>query len=291
MKQPPSLRELLRTGVRMLEESELSRAHPDTILLLSHAVGIRKEEILAYPHRPVKRGRAAHFLRTVRKRKRGHPLQHLTGRQEFYGRSFRVSPSVLIPRPETELLVDKSLEFLSPFSQQLGEGQRPDVLDLGTGSGCIAITLACELENLLLVATDISGEALDVARLNACRMQVDDRIDFQLGDTFEPVDHDRFRLIVSNPPYVRSSDPRLSAEVSGFEPHLALFAGTTGLGMYRRIFAGASYYLADQGRLLLEIGYGQASTVHQLGEEAGWVLQESAPDLAGIQRVLIFARS
>lgn len=290
MKRSPSLRELLRIGVRSLERSaRILSAHPDTMLLLSHATGIRREDILADPCRPVGRSQAARFLWSIRSRSRLQPLQHLLGEQEFYGRSFRVGPAVLIPRPETETVVQEALDSLSlrfpPDSRE-----RPRVLDLGTGSGCIAISVACEREDAILVATDISPEALAVARENARLQGVAARIDFRQGDLFLPLPGERFHLILSNPPYVPTGDPELSPEVARFEPPVALFAGDTGLQMYRRIFAEAAAHLVEEGELVVEIGYGQSALVPQLAEEFGWRLLDTIKDLARIDRVLRFNR-
>jgi release factor glutamine methyltransferase len=212
-----------------------------------------------------------------------HPIQYLTGHQEFYSRDFLVSPEVLIPRPETETLIDVCLELLRH------PGGTPKVLDIGTGSGCIAITLCCEIPNLRATAVDLSMTALALARGNAQRLSCSDRIVFINGRTAEPLRADTYGIVVSNPPYVSAIEKdSLAPEVRDHEPSTALFAGETGLEMFSEIFIQSRFVLKQFGYLVLEIGFGQDSRVRSLADRMGWREVMCRRDLAGIVRTLVF---
>jgi len=218
----------------------------------------------------------------------GEPLQYILGHQEFWEVDVKVSPSVLIPRPETEHLLEEALSILRETFFE----RRPSLLELGTGSGAIAVSLAKEVIDLFLVATDISREALLLAKENALRAGVLDRIEFVRGDLLKPFrlsgEREVFDMILSNPPYIsRSEIGRLAREVKDFEPIIALDGGEDGLDFYRRIISAAPLYLRKRGWLLLEVGQGQGRKVSQLMEDKGEFLRpQMIPDLAGIERVL-----
>jgi len=210
----------------------------------------------------------------TRRRLAGEPLAHLLGGKEFYGRWFAVTAAVLVPRPETELLVELALQHLAGI-------ERPRVLELGTGSGCIGITLALERPDAEVSATDRSREALDVAHTNAATL--DASLSFVHGDWFEPLPaHARFDLIVGNPPYVAENDPHL-AELS-HEPILALTSGGNGLADLRAVIEGAPAHLAAGGMLALEHGYDQATAVRAFLAEQGWRGIGTHRDAAGHER-------
>jgi len=197
------------------------------------------------------------------RRARHEPVAYITGSREFFGRSFRVTPAVLIPRPDTETLVTAALECLDTLG-----GTTPLVADVGTGSGCLAVTLAAERPHVRILATDTSRPALDVAQENAARHGVADRITFQLASLLDGLDVQP-DLLLSNPPYVRDDErSTLPREVVAYEPHLALFAGPDGLDLIRALVSGAGSTLAPGGWLALEIGAGQASEVQRLVEHA-----------------------
>ena len=227
---------------------------------------------------------SARFLPLIDRRARREPVAYILGEREFYGRPFTVTRAVLIPRPETELVVEEALAYA---------GQRPTatIVDVGTGSGCIAVTLALEVSGARIVATDVSGPALEVARENARRLRADERIEFRRGEflagSTTPVD-----LIVSNPPYVGEGDrARLPPEVADFEPAGALFAGPDGLDAIRALVSVAARALARGGALILEIGQGQADAVRTLIEATGALsVLRIRPDLQSIPRVVVAVR-
>ena len=214
----------------------------------------------------------------VERRLAGEPVQYVTGETEFYRLPLRVDRNVLIPRPETELLAEKAIELARAFP-------RPRVLDIGTGSGAIAIAVAHELHDARVTATEISEAALKVARGNAQRNDVSGRIRFLQGNLLEPVLGEQFEIVASNPPYVSERDrDSLSAEVREFEPAQALFAGEDGLAVYRRLIPAAVAALVSGGSLALEIGYGQEPDVAALLAESGFADIGFTPDLQGIPR-------
>lgn len=219
---------------------------------------------------------AARFGSLLARRLAGEPVAYLTGTREFFGHPFVITPDVLIPRPDTELLVELALARVAP--------DRPaTILDLGTGSGCIAITLALERPNARVTAVDRSAAALAVARRNAALLDAD--VEFLTSDWFEALGNRRFNCIVSNPPYIAAGDPHLVRGDVRFEPASALAAGPDGLDDLRHLIDAARTHLAPGGVLLLEHGHDQAATVCALLAAHGYARPRSWPDLAGIPRV------
>jgi release factor glutamine methyltransferase len=239
-------------------------------LLLAAASGLPESALFAFPEKILSAEAHKQYLAFVARRAAGEPIAYIFGRKEFYGLELAVNAAVLIPRPETELLVDLAL------------ARRPaSVLDLGTGSGAIALALKRHLPSARVVATDASAEALALARQNAAKFGLD--IEWRLGRWFEPLAGERFEGIVCNPPYVAVGDPHLAA--LPFEPRLALLAGGDGLDAVRIVVREAPAYLLPGGWLLLEHGEGQQEAVRALLEAAGLETQAGWPDLAGIPRV------
>lgn len=232
--------------------------------------------LIAHDTDALSAGQAAAFGALLARRLAGEPVAYLTGRREFFGRPFQVTPDVLIPRPETELLVELTLARLAP-------DQPARILDLGTGSGCIAITLALERPRARVTAVDRSAAALAIARRNAASL--DANVEFLTSDWFEALDNRRFDCIVSNPPYIAAGDPHLARGDVRFEPASALAAGPDGLDDLRRLIDVARAHLAPGGVLLLEHGYDQAATVCAMLAAHGYARPRSWPDLAGIPRV------
>jgi len=284
------------------------RARQDAELLFLHVLGKNKAWLLAHADENISDELAAHYSALIERRKTGEPIQYITGEQEFYGLPFRVTPDVLIPRPETEHLVEKALELAAilkslvtghDFSRAESHAKQrralapeafpsrfPCILDVGTGSGAIAVALAHNLPQVQIAAVDISTAALQIARENARRNAVADRIRFMQSDLLAAVAHERFDMVVSNPPYVPAADREsLSVEVREHEPALALFAGEDGLDIYRRLIPDAFAVLEPGGFLLMEIGYGQWEKVAALMQQAGFEQIEFVPDLQGIPRV------
>jgi release factor glutamine methyltransferase len=261
----------------------------DAELLLLHVLGIDRAALHARPERTIPPEAARRARDLVRRRAAREPLQHLTGVQEFWSLPFRVTPAVLIPRPESEGILEALLARPLPS----GEG-RPRLLDLGTGSGCLAVAAARALPGAHVVATDVSPEALEVARENARALGVADRVAFALGDLAAalPPGTPRFDAVLSNPPYIAEPDLEgLAPEVRDHEPRGALTPGVDALAAHRRILAAAPDLLAPGGWLLLEIGAGQEGAIRALYASQNRVLLESIrPDLAGIPRVTV-ARS
>ena len=216
------------------------------------------------------------FFDLVARREHGEPIAYLTGTREFYGRMFSVAPGVLIPRPETELIVDLVLE-------KFPRDSAPRILDLGTGSGCLAITLALELPESAVTAVDVSATALTIARHNAG--QLDAQVRWLESDWFSSLTGERFDLIVSNPPYIAADDNHLVQGDLRFEPAVALASGTDGLVAIREITSHAQDYLNPAGRLLFEHGYDQGDRARALLEVQGFIAIEQHRDLAGITRV------
>lgn len=262
-----------RTGAFLIISEAIAASGIDARearLLLSEVCGFSQASLAASPEQEIPFEVENAFFEFTQRRKQGEPVAYIFGRKEFYGLELAVNPSVLIPRPETELLVDLAL------------AQDPaSVLDLGTGSGAIALAIKRHLPKAKVVATDSSLAALGVARRNATKLNLE--IDFRHGRWFEPVAGERFELVVSNPPYVANGDPHLPA--LRFEPHGALVAGTDGLEAIRDIVQQAAAHLRPGGWLLLEHGQGQEAGVRALLTGAGLASVRTWPDLAGIPRV------
>jgi release factor glutamine methyltransferase len=279
--------ELWREAARLLERAGFSAdaARLDAGVLARALLGWDQARWLADGRETAPAGFAAHLEAWVARRARREPVAYITGRREFYGRTFLVSPAVLIPRPDTETLVEAALACLD----RMAAGAL--VADVGTGSGCLAVTLAAERPSIRVVATDISAAALDVARENARCLRVSDRIQFREGPLLAgaatPVD-----LIVSNPPYVREVEREtLPADVVAFEPHGALFAGADGLDVIRLLADEASRSLSPGGRLAVEIGHDQADAVRALIDAtAGLATQAVVTDIESRPRVVVAAR-
>lgn len=280
-------RSTIRALVAEAEQSLARGPHPERArrnaeTLLLHILNKQDPErnrawLIAHWNNPTDHG--TEFRALIKRRRQGEPIQYITGETEFYGLPFRVTPDVLIPRPETEHLVEKVLERAAGF-------ENPRIVDVGAGSGAIAVTLAHRLPHAEVTAIDLSVPALAVARQNAEINGVAGRIRFLSGDLLAPVAEERFEIIVSNPPYVPGSDrASLAVEVRDFEPALALFAGDDGLDVYRRLIPAAFAVLTPGGFVALEIGYGQSSAIALLLTGVGFQQVEFAPDLQGIPRV------
>lgn len=251
-------------------------------LLLRHVLGCSATEIAAHPERELDESQSSRYGSLVARRAAGEPIAYLVGSREFYGRDFKVTPAVLIPRPETELLVEVALARVShDVSGGNPCGSTARLLDLGTGSGCVATTLALEL-NCDVTAVDVSRDALAIARENAASLGA--RVKFIESDWFTAVVGE-FDVIVGNPPYVAEGDSHLVEGDLRFEPMTALACGADGLSAIRRILAEAPRYLAPGGWLLLEHGYDQAEAMRMLLAETGFADIEQRRDLAGIIRV------
>ena len=290
-----SVREALRWADSVLKKTPDGSSARDARLLLASALERDTSWVLAYPEFELPSQAWTLFRGWILQRAEGNPIAYLLGRREFYGRDFVVSPSVLIPRPETELLIEQGLKLLeccrTPASHA---GRRSDrtglaVADIGTGSGCIAVTLAAEISEAEILATDVSDAALRVARANAARHGVAGRVRFEQADLLPegPLLPLLFDAIFSNPPYGRTNDPDFTEEVRKHEPPAALFGGATGTEVYARMVPRVVGRLREGGWLVLELGYGMADRVRALFDPALWQDLTVYPDLQQIPRCLV----
>jgi release factor glutamine methyltransferase len=284
-----TVRGALRDAMRRLDAACVPSYQLATELLLMHSLGRDRAWIYSHPESPVDEKTAQRFFELVSQRAKGIPTQYLTGKQEFWGLEFQVTPAVLIPRPETEHLIEVTLE-------RLAERRRHDNLrfaDIGTGSGCIAVALAREFSGVQIFATDISSAALEIAQRNAERHGVSERICFVECDLLRAASEEElFDVIVSNPPYVaRGEEAQLQREVREHEPRDALFGGLAGREIYLRLVAEAAQRLRSGGLLGVEIGYGAASAIRSMFENARWKDVRVTNDLAGIARVISAERT
>jgi len=267
----------VRTLNAALQEAEDSIGRTDARVLVAHLLGVDRAYLATHPMRLLTETEDARVDFVVAQRSLGQPVAYLTERREFYGRDFAVGPEVLIPRPETEHLVEAVLERL---------GAAGTCLDLGTGSGVVAVSIACERPGARVTAIDRSSGALDLARANAARYPEAAALEFLAGDWYAPVAGRRFDVIAANPPYVGAGDPHLASGDLRFEPRGALTdESADGLQSLRAIVAGAPAHLVPGGWLLFEHGHDQAAAVRALLESAGFNHIFSVPDLAGIPRV------
>ncbi len=257
------LHRILAWGVQTLQAADIPTARLDAEMLLGAILGYTRAQILSRTHTMVRRNHRGRYVALISRRAGGEPVAYILGRQEFYGRLFHVDGRVLIPRPETEELVDRCLNAVEGTIEAR-------VADIGTGSGAIAITLAAERPDLVLYATDVSRDALVVAGDNAKSLGVAERITFSYGSLLEPLAQELpFDLIVANLPYVGTNEiPLMGKNVKEFEPHLALFAGADGLDLFPPFFRQVTTYalLKPGGSILLEIGYAQGSALQRLAE-------------------------
>lgn len=289
------VRAALKEGMARLRAADVPSHTLAAELLLMHALGRDRAWLYSHAEDSLDPTAAEKYFAMIARRAAGEPTQYITGKQEFWGLEFEVTPAVLIPRPETEHVVEVALERLGARGIKLDMATgKPSpklrVADVGTGSGCLAVSLAHELPHAEIFATDISAEALDVARRNAARHRVSDRIHFHQTDLLQVLLHEShlFDLIVSNPPYVaRNEAASLQREVRDHEPELALFGGSTGLEIYARLIEQAGALLSPRGILVLELGHGAADAVRKMFHmQRDWANVSITKDLASIPRVL-----
>jgi release factor glutamine methyltransferase len=286
----------LRDGIAQLARHRVPSAAFTAELLLMHALGRDRAWIYAHPESELDASTRDQYFSLIARRASGVPTQHLTGHQEFWSLDFEVTPDVLIPRPETEHLIEVALERLGVGSGAASPRRQEElrIADLGTGSGCIAIALAHELPAARVIATDISAAALEVARRNAARHGVSDRIDFAECNLMDLFLHESrsFDLIASNPPYIgRWETATLAREVREHEPELALYGGDMGTEIYAPLIAQAATLLKPSGILALELGHTSAEYVSRLLATQEWTDFALTNDLAGIPRVASVRRT
>jgi release factor glutamine methyltransferase len=289
------LLDTVKTSSEYLEDAGIEDAFADAEILALHAAGI--DRLAAYMENPeISKELLAKIRRVIRRRAKGEPVQYIVGHVEFLGLKIHVGKGVLIPRPETELLAEEAMRMMhgagrklqgaNAINQQPSTIRRVKILDLCTGSGCIALALARGLSDADVYGTDVSKDALRYAKKNARDNGVKG-VTFLEGSLFAPVKRGfRFDLIVSNPPYVRKSDIEgLQREIKEWEPLDALDGGEDGLDFYRMIFSEAPEYLFQDGKIILELGFGQAEEVEKIARRAGFTHLETKKDYAGIDRI------
>jgi release factor glutamine methyltransferase len=282
---PWTILNLIRWTDERFRREGLNTPRLDAEVLLAETLGVDRVALYTHFDQPLHPEELARFKKLLQRRLQREPVAYIIGRREFWSLPFKVTPDVLIPRPETEILVAETLKILSAPA---GTGQNFRILEIGTGSGAISIVLAKECPSASLVATDLSAKALAIAQENASHLGVGERIQFLQGDLFAPLEKEPvFELIITNPPYIAEVDfPSLPPEVLGFEPRLALDGGKDGLNFFRSVLPRVGEFLNPGGWFLAEIGAGQEGKIRQIAEgnpelvSCGFV-----PDLAGIKRV------
>jgi release factor glutamine methyltransferase len=275
------LKEALDNAIEYLTSRDVGSPRMNAEMLLMFTIGCDRAYFFAHPERELTDDEASRYTDVVNERARGVPSQYIIGHQEFWGLDFIVNPSVLIPRPETEHLIETVLELSKSYRSETLK-----IIDVGTGSGAIALALAKEFPEADVHAADISAEALEVARANAARLGFD-RVRFHQSDVLADVMHDAsFDFVVSNPPYVAlTEEDKVQDVVKKFEPRVAVFAGTHGLDVIRRLIPQSREALRPGGSLLMEVGYSMSESVMELLGD--WDDVHSVPDLQGIPRVIV----
>lgn len=285
-----TIEELLKKGVDILKEGDFLNPFLDVQLLLCYTLNVDKVHIYTHKKDLVDKESVDKFLNLVYKRKEGYPLQYILGKQEFMGIDFYVEEGVLVPRPDTEVLVEKVIDIVK---HKYKDKKVVNVIDIGTGSGAITLSLAYYLKNTFIYSIDISDKALYVANKNCNRLNLQDRVKFLKGNLLEPLSDlklfNSIDIIVSNPPYIPSREiDSLQKEVSRYEPRLALDGGEDGLDYYRQIVSQSLKYLTEEGILAFEIGFDQGMAVKEIIERSGQFENvEIIKDLAGHDRVVV----
>lgn len=261
--------------------------HLEAEILLAHVMKVPRINLYIKFADNVGDDILADFKKLIIRRSKREPLAYITGFQPFMGLDFIITPDVLVPRPETEILIQTILDIVNPKSQ-LPKSQQYKIFDIGTGSGAIAISLAKYIDQSTVVGIDISEKAVEIAKQNAQKHGMSDRCNFVVGDLFGGV-NEKFDIIVSNPPYIPTSEiEKLQPEISKYEPRSALDGGEDGLDYYRKISASAKNYINDDGKLIFEIGFGQADNVKDIISQNGFELLKAIKDYSGIERVIAF---
>ncbi len=277
------LKQAVDAAYQLFIENDVPSPRLNAELLLMFVLRRERAFLYAHPERELTADEQARYTEVIRERARGCPTQYITGHQEFWGLDLLVSPAVLIPRPETEHVVETTLELVKECRLN-GPGQLR-LIDVGTGSGCIALALASELPKVEIHACDISDEALEMARINAARLGLGGKVLFRKSDLLATYSGEQFDFVISNPPYVGEADAdKVQKQVREFEPKIAVFSGHEGMDIYRRLIPQAHERLRPGGWVVAEIGYSEEEKVRELLK--GWAEIQVAADLQGIPRVV-----
>jgi len=280
------LKHALANAIALLGREGVGSPRMNGEMLLMFTLGCDRAYLYTYPERELTADEQERYEEVIERRASGYPAQYITGHQEFWGLDLIVNPSVLIPRPETEHIVEVVIE-IARKAEYAGQAGRPKLVDVGTGSGAIALALAKELPLAEVLATDVSAEALEVANLNAARLELKSRVHFRESHVLDQVVRDgSYDFVVSNPPYVALSEAdKVQDVVKKYEPKVAVFAGEHGLDVIRKLIPQAHAALGRGGYLLMEIGYSMSEAVMAVMEDFEEV--HAVPDLAGIPRVVV----
>jgi release factor glutamine methyltransferase len=282
------LKQAVDAAYQLFIENDVPSPRLNAELLMMFVLGRERAYLYAHPERELTADEQARYDDVIRERARGCPTQYITGHQEFWGLDLLVSPAVLIPRPETEHVVETVLELVRDY--RADGPARLRLLDVGTGSGCIALALASELPHTELHACDISEEALEMARINAARLGLGGKVLFRKSDLLTVYAGEKFDFVISNPPYVGEADAnKVQKQVREFEPRIAVFSGQEGLDIYRKLVPQAHEHLRPGGWFVAEIGFSEEAKVREL--LAGWEDIQVSADLQGIPRVVAARKS
>lgn len=275
-----NISETLKKAAEVLERNGIPQAHREAVSLLAFALRKDKTFLIAHSDYRLSNEEETRFLSFLERRKRREPFQHITGIQEFYALEFFVSKDILIPRPETEIIVENTIEILR-------EMKTPRFCEIGIGSGCISVSILKNVKNATAIGLDISEKALEIAGKNAKRHNVVDRLNLKKSNVFEVLKGEKFDLIVSNPPYIPQADfENLQPEVKNFDPQIALTDGKDGLSIIEKIINESPEFLKPDGFLLMEIGINQADSVKKMFSPEIWQFVEILPDLQNIPRTV-----
>jgi release factor glutamine methyltransferase len=277
------LKPAIDAAYELLVANDVPSPRLNAELLMMFVLGRERAYLYAHPERELSAEEQYRYDQVIRERAQGCPTQYITGHQEFWGLDLLVSPAVLIPRPETEHVVETVLDLVKDLPPESAGKLR--IVDVGTGSGCIALALASELPQAEVHASDISSEALEIARVNAARFAMDSRIRLRKSDLLAAYPQGTFDFVVSNPPYVGELEAdKVQKQVREYEPRIAVFSGEQGLDVYRRLIPQARAALKPGGWLVVEIGFSTEASVKEL--LTGWEDVRVTPDLQGIPRVI-----
>ena len=277
------LKQAVDSAYQLFVKNDVPSPRLNAELLMTFVLARERSYLYAHPERELTADEQSRYDEVIRERARGCPTQYITGHQEFWGLDLLVSPAVLIPRPETEHVVETVLELVKEYPFD-GPGHLK-LLDVGTGSGCIALALASELPHAEIHACDISDEALEIARINAARLALGGRVLFRKSDLLSVYAGDQFDFVISNPPYVGEADAdKVQKQVREFEPRIAVFSGHEGMDVYRRLIPQAKGALRPGGWFVAEIGFSEEEKVREL--LTGWAEIQVTADLQGIPRVV-----
>ena len=276
----PTISEHLQKATEILQQSGIAEPRREANSLLAFSLNKDKTFLIAHPEFELTEEDEFFFNQIIHRRANREPFQHITGKQEFYGLEFEVNSDVLIPRPETEMIVENAIEILSKI-------ENPRFCEVGTGSGCISVSILHNVPKAVAIGVDISASALEITLRNAEKYQVAARLHLKNSDVFSAFYETKFDLIVSNPPYIPNEDiPNLQNEVRDFEPINALTDGKDGFSIIEHIVKDSPRFLSKKGCLLMEIGFGQAEKVKEMFLDEVWESVEVLPDLQGILRMV-----